>query len=104
MGLSREMKSSPFTSSVTVFFIRASETMPQFTFPPINVVLVLPIIAWLEAPFKKVPSLPMLMVLMALGTLLAAFPGRRRRRPTDPTSAPADRTRALDLISEKSSQ
>jgi len=41
--------------------------------------------------------------LMAMGTLLAAFPGRRRRRPTDPTSAPADRTRALDLISEKSS-
>lgn len=27
--------------------------------------------------------------LMALGTLLAAFPGRRRRRPTDPVSAPA---------------
>lgn len=41
--------------------------------------------------------------LMALGTLLAAFPGRRRRRPTDPTSAPADRTSTLDLISEKSS-
>jgi cytochrome c-type biogenesis protein CcmF len=26
--------------------------------------------------------------LMALGTVLAAFPGRRRRRPTDPVSAP----------------
>jgi cytochrome c-type biogenesis protein CcmF len=26
--------------------------------------------------------------LMAIGTLLAAFPGRRRRRPTDPVSAP----------------
>jgi cytochrome c-type biogenesis protein CcmF len=26
--------------------------------------------------------------LMALGTVLSAFPGRRRRRPTDPTSAP----------------
>jgi cytochrome c-type biogenesis protein CcmF len=26
--------------------------------------------------------------LMALGTLLAAFPGHRRRRPTDPVSAP----------------
>ena len=26
--------------------------------------------------------------LMALGTVLAAFPGKRRRRPTDPTSAP----------------
>ncbi len=26
--------------------------------------------------------------LMAVGTVLAAFPGRRRRRPTDPTSAP----------------
>jgi cytochrome c-type biogenesis protein CcmF len=26
--------------------------------------------------------------IMAIGTLLAAFPGRRRRRPTDPTSAP----------------
>jgi cytochrome c-type biogenesis protein CcmF len=30
--------------------------------------------------------------LMALGTVLAAFPGRRRRRPTDPVSAPATRT------------
>ena len=26
--------------------------------------------------------------IMALGTLLAAFPGSRRRRPTDPVSAP----------------
>ena len=26
--------------------------------------------------------------LMAVGTLLAAFPGSRRRRPTDPVSAP----------------
>jgi cytochrome c-type biogenesis protein CcmF len=26
--------------------------------------------------------------IMALGTLLAAWPGRRRRLPTDPTSAP----------------
>ena len=26
--------------------------------------------------------------LMAIGTLLAAFPGKRRRRPTDPVSAP----------------
>jgi cytochrome c-type biogenesis protein CcmF len=26
--------------------------------------------------------------LMAIGTILAAFPGKRRRRPTDPTSAP----------------
>ena len=26
--------------------------------------------------------------VMAIGTLLAAFPGRRRRRPTDPVSAP----------------
>ncbi len=26
--------------------------------------------------------------VMAAGTLLAAWPGRRRRRPTDPTSAP----------------
>jgi cytochrome c-type biogenesis protein CcmF len=25
--------------------------------------------------------------LMALGTVLAAFPGERRRRPTDPVSA-----------------
>ncbi|HQV58397.1 MAG TPA: cytochrome c-type biogenesis CcmF C-terminal domain-containing protein, partial [Ilumatobacteraceae bacterium] len=29
--------------------------------------------------------------LMALGTVLAAFPGRRRRRPTDPVSADAVR-------------
>ena len=28
--------------------------------------------------------------MMALGTLLAAFPGRRRRRPTDPVSAPVE--------------
>jgi cytochrome c-type biogenesis protein CcmF len=28
--------------------------------------------------------------VMAVGTLLAAFPGRRRRRPTDPVSAPID--------------
>jgi cytochrome c-type biogenesis protein CcmF len=27
-------------------------------------------------------------LIMALGTLLAAFPGSRRRRPTDPVSAP----------------
>jgi cytochrome c-type biogenesis protein CcmF len=27
--------------------------------------------------------------VMAFGTVLAAWPGRRRRRPTDPTSAPA---------------
>jgi cytochrome c-type biogenesis protein CcmF len=27
--------------------------------------------------------------VMAFGTLLAAWPGRRRRKPTDPTSAPA---------------
>jgi hypothetical protein len=26
--------------------------------------------------------------MMAIGTLLAAFPGSRRRRPTDPVSAP----------------
>ena len=26
--------------------------------------------------------------VMALGTVLAAWPGRRRRRPTDPVSAP----------------
>jgi cytochrome c-type biogenesis protein CcmF len=33
--------------------------------------------------------------LMALGTLLSAFPGRRRRRPTDPTSAPIGEEVAL---------
>jgi cytochrome c-type biogenesis protein CcmF len=27
-------------------------------------------------------------LLVATGTVLAAFPGRRRRRPTDPVSAP----------------
>ena len=27
-------------------------------------------------------------LLVAVGTVLAAFPGRRRRRPTDPVSAP----------------
>jgi hypothetical protein len=29
--------------------------------------------------------------MMVAGTLLAAFPGQRRRRPTDPVSAPAVR-------------
>jgi cytochrome c-type biogenesis protein CcmF len=29
-------------------------------------------------------------LVMAIGTLLAAFPGSRRRRPTDPVSAPID--------------
>ncbi|HEU4841647.1 MAG TPA: hypothetical protein VFT09_09400, partial [Ilumatobacteraceae bacterium] len=40
--------------------------------------------------------------LMAVGTLLAAFPGRRRRRPTDPVSAPIDvgsaPTRPTELV------
>jgi hypothetical protein len=31
-------------------------------------------------------------LLCAVGTLLAAFPGRHRRRPTDPVSAPIDLT------------
>ena len=35
--------------------------------------------------------------LMAFGTVLAAFPGRRRRRPTDPVSAP-DRERAWSML------
>ena len=30
-------------------------------------------------------------LMMAIGTLLAAFPGTRRRRPTDPVSAPVGR-------------
>ena len=31
-------------------------------------------------------------LIMAIGTLLAAFPGNKRRKPTDATSAPiADR-------------
>ncbi len=33
--------------------------------------------------------------VMALGTLLAAFPGSRRRRPTDPVSAPVAGDREL---------
>ena len=40
--------------------------------------------------------------LMAVGTLLAAFPGRRRRRPTDPVSAPIARP-ALDRRRPRSS-
>ena len=42
----------------------------------------------------KVAVKPMIMwlwvggTLMAIGTVLAAFPGRRRRQPTDPVSAP----------------
>ena len=34
--------------------------------------------------------------IMAVGTLLAAFPGSRRRRPTDPVSAPATSARAAE--------
>lgn len=45
--------------------------------------VVQPLIAWMWAGGA----------LMAIGTVLAAFPGRRRR-PTDPVSAPADRTPA----------
>ena len=37
--------------------------------------------------------------LMAFGTMLAAFPGRRRR-PTDPVSAPAGRTDEPDTLRE----
>ena len=43
--------------------------------------------------------------IMAVGTLLAAFPGRRQRRPTEPVSAPiptapSDRQRrAIDASS-----
>ena len=33
--------------------------------------------------------------LMAIGTVLAAFPGRRRRLPTDAASAPIPTTREL---------
>jgi cytochrome c-type biogenesis protein CcmF len=36
-------------------------------------------------------------LVMAVGTLLAAFPGTRRRRPTDPVSAPIDEPRAESL-------
>jgi cytochrome c-type biogenesis protein CcmF len=35
--------------------------------------------------------------MMAVGTVLAAFPGRRRRRPTDPASAPI-RTSERELV------
>jgi cytochrome c-type biogenesis protein CcmF len=38
--------------------------------------------------------------LMAVGTLLAAFPGRRRR-PTDPVSAPVRVTRTTDRVTEE---
>ncbi len=38
--------------------------------------------------------------VMAIGTLLAAFPGRRRRRPTDPVSAPLDTVGAQRDIAE----
>jgi cytochrome c-type biogenesis protein CcmF len=41
-------------------------------------IIVQPLVAWLWAGG----------VLMAVGTVLAAWPGRRRRRPTDPVSAP----------------
>ena len=36
--------------------------------------------------------------LMAVGTVLAAFPGRRRRRPTDPVSAPIAAEPAGELV------
>ena len=36
--------------------------------------------------------------MMALGTVLAAFPGRRRRRPTDPVSAPVAGSPPPELV------
>jgi hypothetical protein len=40
--------------------------------------------------------------LIAVGTVLAAFPGRRRRRPTDPVSAPtSDRVPAESRPDER---
>jgi cytochrome c-type biogenesis protein CcmF len=41
-------------------------------------IIVQPLVAWLWAGG----------LLMMVGTVLAAWPGRRRRRPTDPVSAP----------------
>jgi cytochrome c-type biogenesis protein CcmF len=46
--------------------------------------------------------------IMAVGTLLAAFPGTGRRRPTDPVSAPVptsgeESSRALERITPRSS-
>jgi cytochrome c-type biogenesis protein CcmF len=38
--------------------------------------------------------------LMALGTILAAFPGHRRRRPTDPVSAPVPEPARTDAADE----
>ena len=38
--------------------------------------------------------------LLAVGTVLAAFPGRRRRRPTDPVSAPIPSTEAAPPAGE----
>ena len=38
--------------------------------------------------------------IMALGTLLAAVPGRRRRRPVEPVSAPADHQPEPDMRTE----
>lgn len=35
--------------------------------------------------------------MMLVGTVLAAFPGRRRRRPTDPVSAPAVREQPVEV-------
>ncbi len=36
-------------------------------------------------------------LLMAVGTVLSAFPGRRRRRPTDPVSAPVPQTQVREI-------
>ncbi|MCU1503249.1 MAG: ccmF, partial [Ilumatobacteraceae bacterium] len=51
----------------------------------------------------KVAVKPMILwlwvggALMAAGTVLAAFPGRRRRRPTDPVSAPIIERETVDV-------
>jgi cytochrome c-type biogenesis protein CcmF len=42
--------------------------------------------------------------LMALGTVLAAFPGSRRRRPTQPASAPVEPARAAPAPIERAEE
>ena len=40
-------------------------------------------------------------LLLAIGTLLAAFPGRRRRRPTEPVSAPVQDRRDTRRVADE---
>jgi len=59
-------------------YLTLEQPLPVDDGPAVIRVIIQPLVSWMWIGGG----------LMALGTLLAAFPGRRRRRPTDPVSAP----------------